>query len=50
RLTAMGKSLIVGSWLSPRERESLADAIRDALETARRARGPQWAQESGGGA
>ena len=50
RLTAMGKSLIIGSWLSPRERESLADAIRSALEDARRARGPQLAQESGGGA
>lgn len=49
RLTAMGKSLFIGTWLSPRERESLADAVRDALERAGRARGPQQgAQESGG--
>ncbi|WP_233346008.1 MULTISPECIES: DUF2244 domain-containing protein [Oceanicaulis] len=50
RLSAMGKSLIIGSWLSPKERESLADAVRTALDDARRARGPQLAQESGGGA
>lgn len=48
RLTAMGKSLIIGSWLSPKEREGLAKAVRDALDKARRYRGPQLAQESGG--
>ncbi|PWE18378.1 DUF2244 domain-containing protein [Marinicauda salina] len=50
RLTAMGKSLVIGAMLSPRERESLAEAMRDALAKARRARGPAPAQESGGAA
>jgi len=51
RLSAMGKSLIIGSWLSPLEREELAGAVREALDKARRHRGPalQPAQESGGG-
>lgn len=40
RLTAMGKSLIIGSWLSPKERESLAEAVQDALDTAKRDRSP----------
>lgn len=52
RLTAMGKSLIIGSWLSPREREGLADAVIEALDKARRHRGPDFtgAQETGGAA
>ena len=36
RLRAMGKTLIIGSLLSPRERESLAEAVREALFKARR--------------
>ncbi|TGY88998.1 DUF2244 domain-containing protein [Marinicauda algicola] len=47
RLTSQGKSLIIGAMLSPAERESLAAAVREALDKARRARGP-LAQESGG--
>ena len=35
RLRAMGKTLIIGSLLSPRERESLAEAVREALFKAR---------------
>ncbi|MCC5996742.1 MAG: DUF2244 domain-containing protein [Oceanicaulis sp.] len=47
RLTAMGKTLIIGAMLSPRERESLAAAVREALAAAA---APAQAQESGGGA
>lgn len=47
RLTAMGKHVLVGSVLSPRERRDLASAIAGALEKARAA--PQrLAQETGG--
>ncbi|WBQ12429.1 DUF2244 domain-containing protein [Hyphomonadaceae bacterium BL14] len=48
-LTAMGKTLIIGAMLSPKERESLAAAVREALETARRPGIAREAQESGGG-
>ncbi|KAA5803804.1 DUF2244 domain-containing protein [Alkalicaulis satelles] len=47
RLTAKGKSLIIGSMLSGPERESLAAAVREAIEAAGQA---PLAQESGGGA
>lgn len=57
RLSAMGKSLIIGAWLSPKEREGLAEAVREALDRARRHRGPDPdrpgmnpAQETGGAA
>ncbi|MBI1264602.1 MAG: DUF2244 domain-containing protein [Alphaproteobacteria bacterium] len=49
-LTAMGKTLIIGAMLSPKERESLAGAVRDALEAARRPDRIDPPQESGGGA
>ncbi|TRO95699.1 DUF2244 domain-containing protein [Glycocaulis profundi] len=45
RLTAMGKALHVGAMLSPKERESLAAALEDALVRAKALRGPQ---ETGG--
>lgn len=49
RLTAMGKSLFIGALLSPKERESLAKAVREALARAKSARnGAVCAQESGG--
>lgn len=51
RLVSHGRTLIVGALLSPKERESLAAAVREALDKARRARGPRVsepAQESGG--
>jgi len=50
RLSAMGKHLVIGSFLSPRERESLAAAVQDALDRARRPKrsGAAFAQESGG--
>jgi uncharacterized membrane protein len=48
RLTASGKSLIIGSMLSPKEREGLADAVRDALDRARRGLNPLTSQEAGG--
>lgn len=44
RLSAMGKNLIIGSFLSPKEREGLADAVQSALDEARRYR----PQETGG--
>lgn len=47
RLSSQGKTLIIGALLSPRERESLAQAVREALHQARRPRAP-LAQESGG--
>lgn len=50
RLNSQGRSLIVGALLSPKERESLADAIRGALDAARRARGPQPGPQETGGA
>lgn len=50
RLTAMGKHLIIGSMLSPREREALAEAVREALMSARRGVLPEKAQEPGGAA
>ncbi|MFP4519395.1 MAG: DUF2244 domain-containing protein [Oceanicaulis sp.] len=31
-----GRNLIIGAMLSPREREALADAVREAIEQARR--------------
>lgn len=34
-LTAMGKTLIIGSWLSGHERAELAGVVRDALDKAR---------------
>ncbi|MGP1276484.1 MAG: DUF2244 domain-containing protein [Caulobacterales bacterium] len=49
RLTSMGRHLVVGSVLSPRERRDLAAAIREALEKSRR-HSPRLAQESGGAA
>jgi len=49
-LTAMGKTLIIGAMLSPKERESLAAAVREALDKARRSDSGPPAQESGGGA
>ncbi len=49
QLTAMGKTLIIGAMLSPRERESLAAAVREALDTVRRPDAGPPAQESGGG-
>ena len=49
-LTAMGKTLIIGAMLSPKEREGLAAAVRDALEAARRPDIVPDAQETGGGA
>jgi uncharacterized membrane protein len=49
-LTAMGKTLIIGAMLSPKERESLAAAVGEALEAARRPDAIPPAQESGGGA
>ena len=48
RLSASGKSLIIGSLLSPREREALADAVREALQRARRGVIGQPPQEAGG--
>jgi len=47
RLSAKGKHLIIGSVLSPKEREALGEAVREALERARR---PDFseAQEAGG--
>lgn len=36
-LSQRGQHLIVGAHLSPKEREDLADALQDVLETARRA-------------
>lgn len=48
RLTASGKSLIIGAMLSPKEREELADAVRDALDRARRGLNPAAPQEPGG--
>jgi len=47
RLTAMGKHLLVGSVLSPRERRELAAAIREALDKARISP-VRLAQETGG--
>ncbi|MBV5258516.1 DUF2244 domain-containing protein [Synechococcus moorigangaii CMS01] len=47
RLTAMGKHVLVGSVLSPRERRDLASAIAGALEKAR-ATPQRLAQETGG--
>jgi uncharacterized membrane protein len=40
RLHHRGRNLIIGAMLSPKERESLADAVREAIDKARRA-GPQ---------
>ncbi len=48
RLTASGKSLIIGAMLSPKERESLAAAVRDALDQARRSLNSARSQEAGG--
>jgi uncharacterized membrane protein len=48
RLTAMGKSLIIGAMLSPKERESLAEAVREALQRAKRGLNPEASQEAGG--
>lgn len=48
RLTHRGRSLIIGSMLSPRERESLAEAVRTAIEAARA--GAPAPQEPGGAA
>ncbi len=48
RLTASGKSLIIGAMLSPKEREALADAVRDALQRARHGLKPDASQEPGG--
>ncbi len=48
RLHASGKTLIIGSLLSPRERESLAEAVREALENARRGVIAGRPQEAGG--
>lgn len=51
RLTAMGKHLIIGAMLSPREREALAEAVRAAISAAQRAGNPaREAQETGGSA
>lgn len=47
RLTAMGKHVLVGSVLSPRERRELAGAIAEALDKAR-ANPTAFAQETGG--
>ena len=47
-LTSRGRALVLGSFLSPPERENLADAVAAALA---RATGPQaGAQEAGGAA
>ncbi len=48
RLTAMGKHLIIGAMLSPREREALAEAVREALDKARTPAALAGAQETGG--
>lgn len=52
RLVSHGRTLIVGALLSPKEREGLADALREALDKARRPHRPEesqaGAQESGG--
>lgn len=48
RLRARGKTLIIGSLLSPRERESLAEAVREALVKARRGVAKTRPQEAGG--
>lgn len=40
RLHHKGRNLIIGAMLSPKEREALAGAVRDAVEKARRG-GPQ---------
>jgi len=47
RLSAKGKTLIIGAVLSPKERVALGEAVRDALD---RARQPDFsaAQEPGG--
>ncbi len=48
RLAVSGKHLIIGAVLSPKEREALGAAVREALE---RARGPDFsAQQEPGGA
>lgn len=47
RLSSQGKCLIIGALLSPKEREALAQAVREALHKARRPK-PVLAQESGG--
>ncbi len=49
RLAAMGKCLIIGAMLSPRERKELAEAVSHALEKAKSARAG-FAQETGGAA
>ena len=48
RLRAKGKTLIIGSLLSPRERESLAEAVKNALHKARRGLVEPRPQEAGG--
>ncbi|MGY6532595.1 DUF2244 domain-containing protein [Glycocaulis sp.] len=47
RLAAMGKCLIIGAMLSPRERKDLAEVVSHALEKAKSAR-TSFAQETGG--
>ena len=48
RLAHAGKHLIIGSMLSPKERESLAEALHEAVQKASRHHRPASAQESGG--
>ncbi len=48
RLTSSGKSLIIGAMLSPKEREALAEAVKEALAKARRGLNPAPSQEAGG--
>lgn len=45
-LSANGKSLVLGSFLAPQERGEFADALADAIQSARRAIHP--AQDPGG--
>ena len=47
RLVSHGKSLFIGALLSPKERESLAEAVRAAIA---KARGPAMAPQESGGA
>lgn len=48
RLTHKGRNLIIGAMLSPKEREALAEAVRGAIEAARRGAPAGPAQEPGG--
>ncbi|XBQ17618.1 MAG: DUF2244 domain-containing protein [Oceanicaulis sp.] len=50
RLSHKGRSLIIGAMLSPKERESLAEAVRGAIEKARRGAPFEPPQEPGGAA